>query len=111
MSDQSGSKLVIQFSIFLALIFLFSAYEGGFERAARATAGIFVIGGTSWIVFHLLVRWLKGVALDKGFWSAFAGVALSSIVLLLLKRGEFVIIAAIPGAILGASAYMTRRNK
>lgn len=99
-----------EYFILLVILFIVGFFERGFMAAIRVVAGALIIGGTTWIVFHMLMRLFKHIDLHISFWIAVGVTSCASITLFFLNRGEYVVITMIPGIILGALAYLVTKK-
>lgn len=95
-----------QLVLILLLVLLIGIYEGGIVRATRGVAGVIVLMGVSWVVFNGLMWIFRKQTLTRSFVLVLLIVALSCFALAALNRGEYILVASVPGAILGIAAFL-----
>lgn len=90
----------------LLLLFLIGVYEGGLIRATRGVAAVLLIFGVGWVVSGMLMWAFRKQVLNRTFFIVFLIVVLSAFLLVWLNRSEYILVASVPGVVMGVLGFI-----
>jgi hypothetical protein len=103
---EHDSRLLL---IFLVIFFLGAIYQDGMVAGGMGAASVLIVGCTAIAQFDFLMRIIKKNPLPVKYYVSLLAIFSASLLLIFFDRGIYVVIAVVPGLILGSSSYLFGR--